>query len=84
MNSSYRDLVELQSPPSTYAIADLLDGRPGAGVRVADLTLQRALLIGSGLFLAGFRDRELLKGAISASMAVTAWIALDYAIQRRK
>jgi hypothetical protein len=79
-----RCLVELQAPPSTYAIAAWLDGEKGSAMRVAGLTVQRAVFIGSGLFLAGFRNRDLVVGALAASATVTAWIAGDYSIKKRR
>ena len=83
-SSPHRALVQPQSPPSTYAIAAWLDGEPGAGVRVGRLTLERALVIGSGLLLAGFRGRDAVRGALIASATVTGWIVVDYRLQRRR
>ncbi len=78
---SARSLVQLESPPSTYAIAAWVDKEPGAGGRVAGLTLERAFFIGTGLFLAGFRGADLLKGALAASATVTGWIWADYSLR---
>ena len=80
---AYSDLVQPQSPPSTYAIAAWLDGEQGGGARVAGLTLERAFFIGTGLWLSGLRGRELVQGALMASTAVTTWIVADYALKKR-
>lgn len=79
----YRDLVQSQSPPSTYAIAALLDGEKQSGMRVLGLTLERAFFIGTGLYVAGFRGQELMRGALSASTAITGWIVADYWLKKR-
>lgn len=78
---SHAALVEQQSPPSTYAIAALLDGEPGAAQRVAVLTLQRAVIVGLGLWAVGIRGGSLTRGALAGSAAITAWIAAGYALR---
>ena len=79
---THAELVELRSPPSTYAIAAWMDGEPALG-RVVGLTLERSFFIGTGLYLAGLRGRELVRGALFASSAVTAWIVADLAMKAR-
>ena len=81
MAQPYRCLVAPKSPPSTYPIAALLDGEQGAGWRVASLTVQRAFFIGTGLWLAGIRDRKLLVGSLTASATVTFWIMGAYLLK---
>jgi hypothetical protein len=64
-------------PPSTYAIHDLLEGRPGALVRVLGLTLCRALFVAPGLFLVGVRRPAQLAGySLAASASISAMMAL--------
>ena len=82
MNQPYRCIVAPKSPPSTYEIAALLDGEQGAGWRVASLTMQRALIIGTGLWLAGIRDRKLVVGSLTASVTVTFWIMGLYLLKK--
>tara|TARA_Y100000310_G_scaffold135227_1_gene134104 strand:+ start:918 stop:1196 length:279 start_codon:yes stop_codon:yes gene_type:complete len=79
----YASLVQQKSPPSTYAIAALMDGEPKSVRRVAGLTLERAFFLGTGLFLSGLRGRQLIKSSVLASTAITAWIIGDYALRRR-
>ena len=50
--------VEPQAPPSSYAIADVLESKPGAFGRTAKLTGIRALVIAPGLFLGGVRGPQ--------------------------
>ncbi len=68
------DSMQRGAPGSVYAITALAEGQPGAGWRVAWLTLQRAAVIGAGLYLAGIRGRELARGSVAGAAAVTAWI----------
>ena len=75
---NYRDLVELKSPPSTYAVADYMDGQKGAWYRVLEVTVNRAFFIGTGLYLAGFRGKDLLRGSLVSSFTVTAWLMAGY------
>lgn len=71
-------IIEADSPPSTYAIAALVDGEQGAWLRVTELTLIRAAMIGVGLWFAGLRHRQLVSAAVAGSAAVTGILALDY------
>ena len=80
---SYRDIVQEKSPPSTYAIAALMEGEPGSGVRAVGLTIERAVVLATGLYVAGFRGRDLWRGALYGSGSITAWISLDYWLKHR-
>lgn len=66
------------SLPSSNAAADWLAGVPGSGARVVGSMAGRAALIGTGLYVAGFRGRDLVKGSLFAATAieifVLAWI----------
>jgi hypothetical protein len=66
------------SPPSTYAIASMLNREPGAVGRVAALTIQRAIWIGLGLYLAGIRGSRVKRGALFASATLTTVIAAGF------
>lgn len=70
------------APPSSYAIASLIDGEPGSLGRVAVLTLQRSLIVSPGLYLSGLRGRQLVRSSLLASASVTgllvAWYWLKY------
>lgn len=52
-------------------------------MRTAGLTLERAMFIGTGLFLAGFRGGDLLRGSLAASTTITGWILADYWLKAR-
>ncbi len=82
--SENRDYVLPHSPPSSYAIADLIERRPGSVGRVAQLTVTRALFAAPGLWLAGVRGRQLLVASVAASATITAWLIAYYAARRRK
>ena len=55
MELTHVDMVEPQSPPSTYAVASFMDGVPGTWYRVVEVTAVRAFFLGTGLYLMGFR-----------------------------
>jgi len=66
-------------PPSTYAIAALVDGEPGALGRVVELTLTRSMLIAPGLYVAGIRDPgSLVKATLGATVSITVGLAIVY------
>ncbi len=75
-------VVEAESPPSAYAISDLVQRKPGAVGRTFVLTLQRSLLIAPGLYVAGLRGRRLMTGSVYASIGVTLALALVYSFKK--
>ena len=79
-----RDRIPAGSPPSTYAIADMVNRKPGAVGRVAALTIQRAIWIGLGLYLAGIRGSKVKRGAFFASATLTGVIAAGFIKKGRK
>lgn len=72
---------EPQAPPSTYAVAALIDGEPGALPRVVGLTLLRAVPIGVGLYIAGER-KHVVRNATIVSTTLTAGM-LAYVLWRK-
>ena len=65
-----------REPHTSYAVADFVDGVPGAGVRLLMLTLERGMVIWLGLQLAP-RGADWQRAlAVSALMSV--WISADY------
>ncbi len=76
-------VVEAESPPSAYAISDLVQRKPGAVGRTFVLTLQRSLLIAPGLYVAGLRGRRLLIGSVYASVGVTLALAILYSFKKQ-
>jgi hypothetical protein len=71
------------APPSDYAIADLVNGVPGAGWRVAGLTLLRSLIIAPGLALMGMRGSKLVASSLAASGTVSASMTIMYAVRKK-
>lgn len=68
-------------PPSGYALVDLIEGRPGALVRTAGLTVLRAGLVAPGLYAAGVRERLAVK-SLAASTSITLFLLAWYAVKR--
>jgi hypothetical protein len=70
--------------PSSDAVADLFDGKPGALIGVATSTALRMGLIGAGMYVAGIRDRRtLMRGAIAGGLAIELFVLAWVAHQRR-
>ena len=76
--------VKPQSPPSSYAVAGVLDGEPGAWPRVFTGSAQRAVVIVPGLWLAGIRGRQLATGALYASATITTFLFVLYSLKKRR
>ena len=66
--------------PSAAAAEDCLTGVPGGCVRSAGWVLQRSLLLGAGMYLAGERTHLLPKVLVS-SLAVQAVVMTDTALR---
>lgn len=75
--------VDAGSPPSSYAIADVYEGRPGAVGRVLIGTGQRSLFILPGLWVAGIKGPKLVTGALAGSAAITLALFIFYGLRRR-
>lgn len=62
--------------PSSTAVADLLQGKPGAITHVVLSTALRAALIAAGLYtIGGIRDqRTLVRGSIGAALAIEVFV----------
>lgn len=63
--------LPLGSPPSTYAAYAAVTGEPGGWLRAIGTMLMRSSIIGSGLYLAGQRQR-IVRSALFGSAAVEA------------
>lgn len=74
--------IKPKSPPSHYAIADVLDGKKGSLFRVFGGTLQRSLFIAPGLALADVRGKQLVKGALLSSLSITTGLFILYALRK--
>lgn len=73
---------ERYAPPSTYAIASLVDGDPGALGRVVLLTAFRAVPVGVGLRLMGHKQK-LVTTSLAVSPSITAAM-IAYAYGRKR
>lgn len=76
--------IEANAPPSSYAIADVIEARPGAWPRTVGLTAWRSVVIAPGLALAGVRGRRLVAGSIGASCVLTAYLLGYYWVAKRR
>ena len=76
--------VEAQAPPSSYAIADMIEGKPGALPRVVKLTALRSVFLIPGLFAAGIRGTTLLKGAALGSVSLSVYLLGLYSVRKRR
>lgn len=76
--------VEAQAPPSSYAIADMIEGNPGALPRVAKLTALRSIFLIPGLYMAGIRGTMLLKGAGLGSVSLSLYLLGLYSLRKRR
>jgi hypothetical protein len=76
--------IEPNAPPSSYAIADVIEGRPGGWTRTFGLTLWRAVIISPGLIVAGVRGRPLVVGSLLGSVSATLYLLGYYQWQKAK
>ena len=76
--------IEPNAPPSSYAIADVIEGRPGGWSRTAGLTLWRAVVISPGLIVAGIRGKPLLLGSLLGSVSATVYLLGYYQLQKAR
>ncbi len=74
--------IEKKSPPSSYAIAGVLEGEPGSMGRVIIGTLQRSLFLAPGLGLSGLRGEQLVRAALLGSASITASLFGLYTLRR--
>ena len=75
-------LKALEPLPSSTSAADLIEGKPGSLGRAFLHTVGRATLIGTGLYAAGYRGKDLVKGSIAASLAIEAFALVWFASQK--
>lgn len=75
--------VEDNAPPSSYAIADMIEGKPGSLSRVVKLTAVRSLFLVPGLYVAGVRGPTLLKGAAWGSVGLSLYLLGLYTSRKR-
>lgn len=68
-----RQYLQSAAPPSEYAIARLVDGKPGSLWEVVTLTGLRALLVAPGLVVAdeSMRGEKLVKTSLFVSGTIT-------------
>jgi hypothetical protein len=83
------EIVEQQAPPSTYAVAAVVDGDAAAVPRLIGLTTLRAVFIAPGFFAASWAMGSKLTGwqlvgfslagSVTISLGMLAWYALKRA-----
>lgn len=70
--------VKPKSPPSSYAIAALIEREPNALEEVIKVTLKRSLFIAPGLYLSGIKDTQLVKSSIIGSISISVMLYFYY------
>lgn len=77
-NEPLAGVIEDAAPPSTYAVAAVIEGQRGAVLRAVGLTLARGVAIAPGLWLAGrafkiegLRGWKLVGTSLAASSMIT-------------
>lgn len=82
--------VPAQSPPSTYAVADFLDGSEGSAIRLAGLTLIRSVFIVPGLWAASKMTSvpltfgQIAGFSLASSTTISVGMVGYYAFKRRR
>ncbi len=76
--------VKRGSPPSSYAMADFIEGHPGALPRVIAGTASRALIMVPGLALAGVKPPRLFNAAVLGSVGISTFLWLMYSSKARQ
>lgn len=85
----FRCDVEPQGPPSSYAVAAVLDGESGAIPRLVGLTVLRAIFIipalylGSRVFARDLKFWQTCLLSLSASSGISSGMLVWYKIQRK-
>jgi hypothetical protein len=78
-----RTYVDRNSPPSSYAVASLLEGEPGAIGRVVEATFLRTLFVIPGLYAATpLRGKQLLTAALAGSASITLSLMIYYMLRK--
>ncbi len=65
--------VPLGSPPTSYAAYGVVEGHPGALLRMGAFTLLRSMILAPGLALAGIRGRQLIVGSLGGSLLMSTY-----------
>jgi hypothetical protein len=80
-----RGVIEDSAPPSTYAVAAVLQGQRGAILRTVGLTAARGLAILPGLWITGkvlkieeLKGWKLVGASMAASSCITGFMLLWY------
>jgi hypothetical protein len=88
-SEAQRAEVPAQAPPSTYAVADFLDGAEGSLMRLAGLTALRSVFIAPGLWVASkiagvpLTFGQTVGFSVASSTTITAGMVGWYALRRR-
>ena len=76
--------AEPQSPPTTYAIAAVLDGEPGGWTKVILGAAARSVFLAPGLAVSGLRGRQLALSAVLGSISITTMLFPYYMLKRKR
>lgn len=77
-------MKDTTQPPSTYAIDDLVEGRPGGLFRTVTLTALRTLIIYPGVAVAGVPRPLAWKASVYASVSITLGMMLLKSLESKE
>jgi hypothetical protein len=64
----------IHAPPSAGSATRLVRGVPGSLAEAGLHTMFRAVLVSTGCYLAGFRDRKLLRCSVAGAIAIEVFL----------
>jgi hypothetical protein len=64
----------VHAPPSARSATRLARGEPGGLAEAALHTMFRAVLVSTGCYAAGFRDKQLLRASVAGAIAIEAFL----------
>jgi hypothetical protein len=69
--------------PSSDSARDMINGEPGAALRVLGHMAGRAALMGTGMMIAGIPWRTTLKASLAATVTIEAFALLWFGAQKK-
>jgi hypothetical protein len=64
----------IHAPPSAGSATRLVRGVPGSLAEAALHTMFRSVLVSTGLYMVGLRDRQLLRASVAGAMAIEGFL----------
>lgn len=70
--------------PSGESASDFIEDKPGSTLRLTMHFLGRAALLGTGLYVAGARNKDLVKYSLAGSAAIEVFVLMYAGMNRGK